>query len=143
MITGYDLFGELFPDVSIYAAQNQRAHQALDQIGQLAQPVIASPNGSARVVSQDMLNLNNTYKTTAAVPFNSWSDLYGSVSRQSDLLTRSQVQNLIATGELQNFTVTGTSTRSNFTTRPFDASKIILLTDGICGSTCTIFAELM
>ena len=40
-------------------------------------------------------------------------------------------------------TITGYLDRSNFTTPPFAASDLILLTDGICSSTCALFLEFM
>lgn len=43
----------------------------------------------------------------------------------------------------EGITITGQGDRANFTTPPFNASDIILLTDGICGSTCSLFVEFM
>lgn len=40
-------------------------------------------------------------------------------------------------------TITGHGDRSNFKTPPFAPEDIIILTDGDCGSTCTVFTEFM
>lgn len=43
----------------------------------------------------------------------------------------------------EGITVTGYQDRSNFTTPPFAPADLILLTDGICSSTCALFVEMM
>lgn len=39
--------------------------------------------------------------------------------------------------------ISGYLNRSNITTQPFKAENIVVVTDGYCASTCTIFSELM
>ena len=43
----------------------------------------------------------------------------------------------------EGITMTGYGDRSNFTTPPFAAEDIIILSDGLCGSTCALFVEFM
>lgn len=43
----------------------------------------------------------------------------------------------------EGLALTGYGQRSNFTDPPFAAQDIILLTDGVCGSTCSLFVESM
>jgi len=40
-------------------------------------------------------------------------------------------------------TISGYGDRSNIAPQPFISENIILLMDGLCGSTCSVFAELM
>ena len=140
-MAGLDLFGQLFPDVSIFSAANQRAHEALDQIGQLAQPPFSMEDNWFASVSRQLFNLGSSNKTNGS-SFSSWSEYYGPVSHQSDLFTQSAVTNLGYFGLLQGLTVTGTSHRPK-SDAPFAPENIIMLTDGMCASTCALFSGLM
>lgn len=55
----------------------------------------------------------------------------------SDPLTTSSTR--LAVG----ITMTGYNDRSNFTDDPFRAEDLVILSDGICASTCAVFLELM
>jgi hypothetical protein len=82
-------------------------------------------------------------------PYNSWADLYDGPSGKGDNFTQILRYNLsdpslTATSAFGNgITMTGYGDRSNFTTQPFAAEDIIIVSDGLCGSTCALFVEFM
>lgn len=82
----------------------------------------------------------HSYLTDSNNPFNSWTDLYNGPTSNGDNFTKLIRHNLT---DSDGLVMTGTSDRSNRTTPPFLPNDIILLTDGNCGSTCSLFVEFM
>lgn len=80
--------------------------------------------------------------------FTSFSEKFGPMSLDGDSFTALQQWNfndsLITSNETTGagMDVTGYGSRINFT-QPFPAENIVMLYDGVCASTCTIFSELM
>ncbi|KAJ4350329.1 uncharacterized protein N0V89_008950 [Didymosphaeria variabile] len=156
---GYDLFQQLLPSLYPYGATTLHAHEALDLAGKAVtkalsnytyeQAVQAGPNSA---LSQAWGSLFN-YKvpmTIEAKPFNSWEEYFGPTLQDGSNLTTPQRRNLTnAFADLEpargGMDITGYGSRVNKLnkTQPFEAKDIVLLTDGSCGSTCSIFSELM
>ena len=132
-----------------------RAHSGADYLGQgisnLVQNLTAS-GASVNTLVQDQawsdfyfgdtLNANHT-------PFSSWAQLYGPQKAFGDSFSSLLQENL---GDPFNslyvppyINITGFGSRSNYnaTKPPFSADNIIMITDGSCASTCTIFNDVM
>jgi hypothetical protein len=154
ILQGYDLFKQLFPHILPYGATRFRAHEALDYIGQetsyFSGMFPRSLNGTNDTV-QGLESSAFNYRTDADIdykPFTSWAEKYGphaygpepdnftSIIRwnMSDVLTPLNSGGIYISGYLE---------RANITKQPFKAENIIIVYDGYCASTCTIFSELM
>ena len=150
---GFDTFLQLFPNIVPYGASLFRAHDGLNIIGQGINRVIEE----VMAVSNDVTPLLNVFGADSidfAVDvmvnnngFTSWSELFGPHEAYGDnftSLTRLNLTNPLTALDTYPFiNFTGFGSRSNFTKPPFAPENIIMITDGFCTSTCTLFAELM
>lgn len=153
ILQGYDLFKQLFPSVMPYGATRFRAHEAVDYIGQeisaFSGMVPRSLNTNATV--QNLVSTPFNYRTDADVnyhPFPDWKTKYGphQYGPEPDNFTsiiRWNLSDVLTPDNSGGIYVSGYLNRSNITTQPFDAENIVIMTDGYCASTCTIFSELM
>ncbi|KAI5237072.1 hypothetical protein E4T43_08175 [Aureobasidium subglaciale] len=153
ILQGYDLFKQLFPSILPYGATRFRAHEAFDILGQEYSAIAANYPRNLNQ-TDDILDIESSawnYRTDADInyePFTSWPEKYGphefgpgpdnftSIIRWnlSDVLTPLNSGGIYVSGYLN---------RSNVTVQPFATENIILIYDGYCASTCTIFSELM
>ncbi|KAM3422157.1 hypothetical protein BST61_g2527 [Cercospora zeina] len=154
ILQGYDLFKQLFPHILPYGGHRFRAHEAMDILGQ------EISDFSGRVENRS-LDLNETavyyvssswnYRTDTTVNytnFDCWAQKFGpdTFGPGADNFTSMQRWNLsdsLTTINSGGIEVSGYANRSNITTQPFMPENIVVVTDGYCASTCTIFAELM
>ncbi|KAL1592023.1 hypothetical protein SLS60_011615 [Paraconiothyrium brasiliense] len=156
---GYDLFQQLFPSLYPYVATSLHAHEALDLAGKFVtkalsnytyeQAIQANPNSD---LSQAWVSIFN-YKVPMTIegePFGSWEEYFGPTLEGGSNATTPQRRNMTnAFADLsvgrggQDVTGYGSRVDKLNKTQPFDAKDIVLLTDGSCGSTCSIFSELM
>lgn len=152
ILQGYDMFKQLFPSILPYGATRFRAHEALDLIGQSTSAFatayprsITQPNAT---ISQAQATYFD-YQTDANVnyqPFKSWADKFGPVTYNGDNFTsiaRWNLSDVLIEYNSGGIDITGYGPRANFTQQPFKAENIVIVYDGYCASTCTIFSELM
>ncbi|KAF2766736.1 hypothetical protein EJ03DRAFT_174479 [Teratosphaeria nubilosa] len=153
ILQGYDVFKQLFPQLLPYGATRFRAHEAFDLIGQEISyfsglvPRSLSTNSS----TQNWVASPFNYRSDADInyePFTSWHEKYGphAYGPQPDNFTsivRWNLSDVLIPDNSGGIDVSGYLNRSNITTQPFAAENIIILYDGYCASTCTIFSELM
>ncbi|KAF2427125.1 hypothetical protein EJ08DRAFT_573186, partial [Tothia fuscella] len=153
ILQGYDLFKQLFPSIDPYgAADRLRAHEALDLAGE----VFSEMSGKyPRTLDQDPtivdiesspLNYRSDLIPSTGQHFTSWPQKYGPVTRNNDTFTntfRWDLNDPLTLWNSGGIEVTGYGTRANITTQPFLAENIVIVYDGYCASTCTIFSELM
>ncbi|RMX99492.1 hypothetical protein D0868_09511 [Hortaea werneckii] len=153
ILQGYDLFKQLFPHILPYGATRFRAHEALDLIGQEVShfsglvPRSLKSNETVR----DWVSTVFNYRTDTDVnyePFDSWAEkfgphAYGPAPDNFTSLIRWNLSDVLTTENSGGITVSGYLDRSNITTQPFQAENIVIVYDGYCASTCTIFSELM
>lgn len=69
--------------------------------------------------------------------------MFGPYQYYNDNFTAELRQNLSDSTQHSTLTITGYGDRSNLGPQPFTSDNIIMLMDGLCGSTCAIFAEMM
>ena len=91
---------------------------------------------------------NTVYQTQANVDvngndFSSPEVMFGPYQYYNDNFTAELRPNLSDITQHPSLTITGYGDRSNPGPQPFTSNNIIMLMDGLCGSTCAIFAELM
>ncbi|CAG9946485.1 unnamed protein product [Clonostachys rosea f. rosea IK726] len=150
---GYDTFRQFFPTVAPTLAFRTRSSDLTNTYGSFLTSVSTD---SGRVFSQNYIlaiaktfgnvaSLNSAFTTkTDGSRWSSWKDFYGPNDVYGDKYTNLGYYNLSSTliaSDLGQY-VTGYGSSST-PKQPFDAKDIILLHDGHCASTCTIFSELM
>jgi hypothetical protein len=153
ILQGYDLFKQLFPDEDPYGASRFRAHGSIDLIGK-AYSAVASlgprekqgRNYTIQLAQQSYFDYH-TDMTVEGQPFSSWADKFGPIESNGDMYTKLSRWNLsdpfvpFFSGGIN---VTGYGPLANVTGPPkFEPENIVIVTDGYCASTCTIFTELL
>jgi Peptidase family S41 len=152
----FDLFKQLFPHLEPYGASRFRAFPEIDAIGQhIADMSDVFSNGTNTTekyleAAKDA-SFNYRLELDANMHnFPSWSSLYGphvipGRDSFSNLLRWNFSSPLLTVDG--GFNVTGYQSLVNETTNnvhaPFKSEDIIMLHDGFCASTCSIFADLM
>lgn len=155
ILQGYDLFKLLFPSKLPYGATRFRAHEAIDYIGQESSyysglvPRDINANDTALEIVSSYAN----YRTDVDVNyenFDSWADKYGPehlLSTPGDgnftNIIRWNMSDVLTPENSGGIFISGYNNRTNITQQPFAAENIVIVTDGYCASTCTIFSELM
>lgn len=150
ILLGYDAFKQLFPNLDLYGGSILHAHDGLNFIGQGLNDLIQNSNQAQLSPQQLVGHFDMNYKndlTANGTVYNSWKELYGPQEAHGDKFT-SIVRLKLDSPDLSltlfpHINVTGFNNRKIFTKPPFALENIILLTDGFCTSTYTLFAEFM
>ncbi|EME77659.1 uncharacterized protein MYCFIDRAFT_44917, partial [Pseudocercospora fijiensis CIRAD86] len=154
VLQAYDLFKQLFPALLPYGANRFRAHEALDFVGQEVSHFSDLIGNRSELSNQTIKDLQSTvfdYHTDADVnytAFTSWPDKYsplklGPAQDTFTGLIRWNMSDVLTVESSGGIVVSGYLNRTNITKQHFEAENIVILTDGYCASTCTIFSELM
>ncbi|KAF2801707.1 peptidase S41 family protein [Mytilinidion resinicola] len=143
---GYDAYKQFFPTEEPQLQSRYRAADANDLLGEKISTLGFSTRNGDLFTSP--FNYHS-YDDAELKPFTSWDDMTPPTSFNNDNFTNLLRYNLSnpLTSTSSEFsigvTVTGYLDRANFTTQPFKPEDIVILSDGICASTCSLFAELM
>ena len=158
ILLGYDLYKLLFPSKVDHAAADRfRAFESTDIIGQKISDYSApfprveatEEQNKTQYEANQIISSVFNYETNLDVDshnFTSWDDMYGPVSDKDDnnytnLFRWNLADPLIF--ESGGIDIHGYGTLANYSTTPFAAEDVVVVTDGYCASTCTIFSELM
>jgi Peptidase family S41 len=146
---GYELFAQLFPSIDPYGGNRFRAHQAWDEMGKFDSTYTANLTRSMTgdPTNWDWLAQPMNYRsdlTEEGKPFTSWAEKYGPHPANGDLHTTVQRWDLNDSfgpyySGLDQLTGHGLPTLD----LPFKAEDMVIMYDGYCASTCTIFSEFM
>ncbi|KAK6435435.1 hypothetical protein LTR95_008382, partial [Oleoguttula sp. CCFEE 5521] len=153
ILQGYDLFKQLFPHILPYGGTRFRAHEAFDLIGQevSAYAALVPRSLNTNDTVQNIVSSAFNYRTDADInyePFTSWAEKFGphAYGPEPDNFTsivRWNLSDVLTPDNSGGIYVSGYLNRSNITTQPFLAENVVVVYDGYCASTCTIFSELM
>ncbi|KAH6638944.1 peptidase S41 family protein [Boeremia exigua] len=147
VISGYDMYKQFFPDQQPQTQSRWRGHQASEVFGESISAFRSMTISNAALYVSPFSKA--AYVDADGNDFGSWSDMYPPVRHNNDQFTSLLKYNLSDPFTTSNeilaigITVTGYGDRSSFTTPPFRAEDIVILSDGNCASTCAIFLELM
>lgn len=143
---GYDAFKQFFPSTEIELQSRYRGHDASNLFGEQ----ISTLQFSARTGDAYTSPFNyHSYDDKDLKSFKGWTDMYPPVQFNgdnfTDLLRYNLSDPLVTSSDRYSvgITITGYNDRSNFTKAPFSKDDIIILSDGICASTCSLFTEMM
>jgi hypothetical protein len=152
ILQGYDLFRQLFPDIAQDGNSRWRENPTFLAISEVYSKVSASFNpltSSDFVIDEAESVFNYRYDlNTSNDPFSTFKDKFAPHVYNGDNFTNLMRWNLNDPLTTSNTTyglgtdITGYRSRANFT-QPFEADNIIMLLDGYCASTCTLFSEFM
>ncbi|KAF2156323.1 hypothetical protein K461DRAFT_326546 [Myriangium duriaei CBS 260.36] len=153
VILGYDFFTQLFPNLLPFGGARFRAHEALNLLGAAASQLVA---GVPRRLGlkPTVLNLLSgpwNYRSDSSIynaPFRSWPEKFGpyQVGPLREKFTATIRWNLsdpVLPWMDGGVNVTGYPNKPPYTNPPFSSENIVMVYDGYCASTCTIFSELM
>lgn len=144
---GLDTFAQLFPSKRPNTQGNMVSNIGQDIIGRTFSNIEAGDKTktarSADLAAQWTVQVD---MNVDGVGFASWDDFIGPVHLDGGNFTK-MFQLNYSTVPLTDFNksgivISGTNTRIGFT-QVFNASDMIMLYDGYCASTCTVFSELM
>jgi hypothetical protein len=152
VVAGYDLFAQLFPDVDQFQGHNLRLSSSLEDMARIANSIPDSIALNATQTQQEALfALQNSVVVSNLVPGSVFApngtnlttadSILGPIILKGDRFTAYQATPLNDTNAAYN--LTGTGSRSNPAPAVFSPKDVVLLTDGTCGSTCTLFSYLM
>jgi len=163
---GYELFSQLFPGVPKFQAHNLRETESLRRVAEITyehmdvfevfdpdaiDPDTMTEEEYIRAVATKILDPWMSAITSNLVPREAYSpngtlletmdDILGPVQIHGDNFTEYQQ---VPLDEISSsFNMTGVGSRASPPPAVFAPEDIVLLTDGQCGSTCTLFSYLM
>ncbi|KAF3038478.1 hypothetical protein E8E12_004490 [Didymella heteroderae] len=140
---GFEVFKQLFPGLEPYGGARYRAHGAFHDFSVALSDLAANgtaPDGLPNLESFLWSNIldadNKAYK--------SFDDYYGPDVLHNDIFTGIRRYNFTRTpgGHTSNNNLTGYGAVTAGP-QPFKSEDILIIQDGLCGSTCAILAELL
>ena len=156
ILQGYDLFKQLFPSILPYGATRFRAFESTNLIGEKFSEIAAgvprtldTDNETLAYLNSEIVSAVFNYRTDVDINyenFDSWPDKFGPQAHYGDNFTniiRWNLSDVLTPYNSGGIVIHGYGNLSNYTTQPFAAEDIIIVYDGYCASTCTIFSELM
>jgi hypothetical protein len=160
ILLGYDLYKLLFPnDIDHAAGDRFRAFESTDIIGQKFSELAGTfprvlvnetQNETLYELNSDVGSSVFNYRTDLDVNsenFESWADKFGpGIEQKGDNFTnlfRWNLSDVLITLNSGGINIHGYGPLANYTEQPFAAEDVVVVTDGYCASTCTIFSELM
>lgn len=144
-----DAFKQFFPSIDPFAGSRLRAHPAANILGNTFTTYYntQSLNDSFfyELSTSDWVATNYINAETGR-NFTSWDQFFGPQEHNGDYFTATQRYNLssiifdvVASGGIVVHGYNGSATPA----QPYKAEDIVILSDGLCSSTCTLFMELM
>jgi hypothetical protein len=143
VVSGFALLSVFFPNETIYSGTRFRAHEAMDFIGTIFNYGNNSDNSD---VSGSGLVVADLVQPDQTSTFQSWDEVYGPYTEAGV-----PVSALMAEFDFADdanpvsdpINIDGEGGELNARTPPFAPEDILILTDGRCSSTCTIFVDHM
>ncbi|KAF2192652.1 peptidase S41 family protein-like protein [Zopfia rhizophila CBS 207.26] len=156
ILQGYDLFKQLFPSIEAYSAADRfRAFESTNLLGEKFSEVaeglprtLETNNETLFELQADVVSSVFNYQTDTDVDgknFPNWEAKYGPLHQYGDNYTnlfRWNLSDVLTPLNSGGIYVHGYGNLTNYT-QPFKAENVVVVTDGYCASTCTIFSELM
>ncbi|KAJ5366114.1 hypothetical protein N7541_000055, partial [Penicillium brevicompactum] len=141
---GFNLFRILFPDKPIYTATRFPSTELIGLMGR----VFSSSQGNEAVEHDNTLDLPLVFQN-AVTPdqrhsFGSWEKLFGPVEIAGQNMSHLHATFNFTTASTEDNPISGYGgIEFGHSTQLFHAENIIIMTNGICASTCTILARLL
>ncbi|KAI1422379.1 hypothetical protein F5Y12DRAFT_624388 [Xylaria sp. FL1777] len=150
VLLALDTFKRFFPNIEPFAGSQMRASGPTDVMGRTLtqyfdQLDTTDPDYPIFAVDEWVSSARLNAKTGSN--FTSWDEFFGSVAPGNNGITSTQRFNLSSTvfieNSIQDDNFILDTTTSTTSTPSWAAEDIIILTDGVCGSSCALFVEMM
>ncbi|KAI5920368.1 peptidase S41 family protein [Camillea tinctor] len=151
VVAGYELFAQLFPDVEQFGASNLRLSDSLVDIARISasipanfQPTTVNEQLALQILAQNSITTNlipGGVESPDGEMLTTVNEIISPVTLKNDRFTA--YQNTPLDMPASDFNLTGTGSRSNPPAAVFSPENVVILTDGTCGSTCTLFSYLL
>lgn len=147
VLSGYDMYLQFFPSQVPQTQSRYRGHQASELLGESISSYEQITLRNGQLFTSPFSN--DAYLSADLQEFADWNAMYPPTQFKGDNFTallRYNLSDPLITSNPQlavGITMTGYGNRNNFTQDPFRAEDIVILSDGICASTCSVFLELM
>ncbi|EZF70408.1 hypothetical protein H105_07222 [Trichophyton soudanense CBS 452.61] len=144
---GYDVFKQLFPKTEPNDAFNLRATDQLNFVGTKVNKALLDGSGGKEVEALRGSEFDvSVYLDTHGRPRKNWEEFFGPDEVSGFKFTNLSTWNLgskALAGSTGELTVAGYLNRANLPPPVFQPAQMVLLTDGACGSTCALMANLL
>ncbi|KAL9092358.1 MAG: hypothetical protein Q9159_000866 [Coniocarpon cinnabarinum] len=158
-LLAFDTFRQFFPNIEPFAGSRMRAHPMEDALGntltQFGVGIRQSNTSWYEAYLDDPFAITSYKDTATGRDFTSWSEFFGPLPDHGDLFTLverpdfddpvfDEVATDGSTDETNGIIPYGYANRRPASSQaPFAAEDIVILTDGLCSSACTLFTEAM
>nr|AJD23206.1 peptidase S41 family protein [Onygena corvina] len=146
---GYDAFKQLLPKGEIETPFNLRAIEQFDITGTKVNYLLSHPHApkapDAEEQRDDIFDLNS-YITPEGKKYKTWDSYFGPEVVPNGKFVRParwDFHNIPMSLKTGGLVVSGFGNRSNIAPQAFRKEDMVIVTDGICASTCAIFSDLM
>jgi hypothetical protein len=146
VLLAYDFFKQLFPSMAPWGTTNFRAFPLFNDIGQTVTEYYESNNHGPETMNNNFASIFNVDDELNKMDdqFSSWKAFYGPVHTHDDTFTNLVRYNLSDKFQTSGIAISGYGNLTNIIPKQtFSADNIVLLQDGACASTCSVFAEFM
>ncbi|KAF1969364.1 peptidase S41 family protein [Bimuria novae-zelandiae CBS 107.79] len=147
ILLGYDMFLQFFPKEKPQLQSRWRGHKGSELFGEKLSSIQIMNDTNGNLYTSPFNY--HSYIDAQDEAFSDFKDMYPPEKFNDDSFTALLKYNLSDPIETSSdkysigITMTGYLGRDNFTESPFKTENILILSDGICASTCTLFTELM
>lgn len=147
VLSGYDMYLQFFPSQKPQTQSRWRGSRASELFGSKISSFERLTSSNAELFTSPFSN--DAWLDANLTAFADWNAMYPPARFNNDNFTallRYNLSDPLTTSSDRlgvGIVPTGYGNRSNFTEDPFRAEDLIILSDGICASTCSIFLELM
>ncbi|KAG9233080.1 hypothetical protein BJ875DRAFT_442555 [Amylocarpus encephaloides] len=152
-LLAHDTFKQFFPWTNPYGGSQMRSHETGSPIGQVLtkywETLPKESDGYLNLVASEWVPKNRFNPVTGRL-FGSWEEYFGPYTAHGDGFSAVEQYDFAnvffttaSTGADEYFKVYGTAGRPANVSQPFEANDIVILTDALCASTCSLFVEMM
>ncbi|KAK2825733.1 hypothetical protein FQN49_007416 [Arthroderma sp. PD_2] len=146
---GYDAFKQLLPNGKVETPFNLRAIEQFDITGTKVNYLLTHPNATkardAEEQRNDIFDLNS-YVDPNGEKYETWDSYFGPETVAYGNFSRLAIwdfNNVPMSLKAGGLVVSGYGNRTHVAPQAFKDEDIVVVTDGICASTCAIFSDLM
>ncbi|KAI9657704.1 MAG: hypothetical protein M1821_002880 [Bathelium mastoideum] len=142
----FDMFRQFFPTMDPFAGSRRRSHELANILGGAITDYFDRSHDET--YSADEWVVTDRLNAETGQNFTSWGEYFGPLTYQADNFSLTERYNL-SSEVFDEWAFDGwlpygyTSDTPVRTEQQWDADDIVLLTDGICASSCSLFLEMM
>lgn len=148
-LLAYDTYKRFFPDNDAYRGSRRRSFEMANALGRATteywdrlEPGTDDYDNYYELLAADEWVITDRLNADTGANFTSWEEYYGPRTTHGDSFSLTERYNL-SSEVFSESAFDGWSLPDAYPAQPWDASDIVLLTDGLCSSSCAEFVEMM